>query len=172
VSKVPEIGDHESTVVSSLAGDADAIVVTGEFLISDQPSYGNLRPSVTARGDAGGVVDFHNSSTIRLDVGKVFGVFPGFVDHVSVSRIRLGEEIPFAMMREAISGDNWGVSWSKLTQRTSGLGACPAACTWYFWQHLDVLNRRIEDSDECACEPATPLEGQRPKGVIRNASPF
>ena len=134
MSKLPEIGNHESTIVSSLAGDADAIrekrVVSTEFLISDQASHGDSRASVTAGGDVRRVVDFHDSSTIRLDVGKVLGVFPGFVDHVSVGWIRLGEEIPSTMMREPISERTIGGSWSMLTQRTSGLGACPAACIW------------------------------------------
>ena len=47
-------------------------MVSTKFLISGQPSHGDSRPSVTAGGDARRVVDFHDSSTIGLDVGKVF----------------------------------------------------------------------------------------------------
>ena len=38
-----------------------------------------------------------------MDVGEVSGVFLGFVEHVSMSWIGLGEEIPFAERGEPIS---------------------------------------------------------------------
>lgn len=76
----------------------------GEFLISDQLSNGSLRPAVATRGNARNIVDFQDSSAIRLDVGKILGVFPGFVNHISVSWIRVGEEIPSTRIGEPISG--------------------------------------------------------------------
>lgn len=75
MSEAPEIADHESTVVSSLAGDADGA-------------------SVATRGNIRHVVDFQDSGTIWLNIGKVFGVFFWLVDHVSVSWVRTSEEIP------------------------------------------------------------------------------
>jgi hypothetical protein len=75
VRELPEISDHESAVVRSLAGYAD-------------------RSPVAARGNVCRVVDLQDCGAIRLDVGKVLGVFLGFVDHVSVSWVGLGEEIP------------------------------------------------------------------------------
>ena len=75
MSEGPEISNHESTVVRSLAGDADALGRAGrEFLISDQPSRGNSRAAVATRGNIRDSVDFQDSSTIRLNVGKVCGV--------------------------------------------------------------------------------------------------
>lgn len=100
MSKAVEIGDHKSTVVSSLAGDADTIrekrVVSSRFPINRSVPH-NLRSPIATRGNVRHVVDFHHGSTIRLDVGEVCGVFFGFVDHVSVSWIRLGKEIPSAI---------------------------------------------------------------------------
>jgi hypothetical protein len=74
-----------------------------EYLISDQMCHGNLRSPVAARGNHCLIVNFHDGGAIRLDEGKVLGVFPGFVDHVSVGWIGLGEEIPFAKGGEPIS---------------------------------------------------------------------
>jgi len=75
MSKFQKIGDHKSAIVRSLAGDADG-------------------SSVAARGNVGGVVDHHNSSTIRLNVGEIRGVLLGFVNHISVCRVGLSEKIP------------------------------------------------------------------------------
>jgi len=75
MSKLPEISDHESAIVSGLAGDTD-------------------RSSIAARGNGRLVVDLNDGGTVRLDVGKILGVLLGFVYHVSMSWIRLGEEIP------------------------------------------------------------------------------
>ena len=90
----------------------------GECLISDQPSDGNLRSPVATRGNVRYVVDFHDGCTIRLDVGKVFGILPGFVNHVPVSWIRLGKEIPSARIGEPISERQWGeAGLSSLKER-------------------------------------------------------
>jgi len=94
VSKSPKIGDHKSTVVSSLASDAD-------------------RPSVATRGNARNIVDFQDSSAIRLNVGKILGVFSGFVNHISMSWIRIGEEIPSIKERLALKLVLQCVLWSS-----------------------------------------------------------
>lgn len=83
VSKLPKIGDYESTVVRSLAGDADG-------------------SSVATRGNGRRVVDLQDSSTIRLNIGQVWGVFLGLVDNISVSWIGLSEEIPSVEERLAL----------------------------------------------------------------------
>lgn len=176
MSKTPEISDHKSTiVVSSLAGDADAVrekqVVAGEFLIPDQPpSHGNSRSSVATRGDVRRIVDLDDGGTIFLDVRKVLGVLFGYIYHISISWIRRAKEIPFAVMGNRSAKDNRGVGRSELTRKTFCPDACPVVCTWWLWQRCGVFHCSIEDSD--ACEPTTLLEGWRPKGVVRDTLSF
>lgn len=75
----------------------------GKGPVSDQLSHRCLRSPVATRGNACDIVNLQHSGAIGLNVGEVLGVFLGFVDHVPVGWIRVGEEIPSAEIGEPIS---------------------------------------------------------------------
>lgn len=82
MSEPPKICDHETAVVGSLAGDTDG-------------------SPVATRGNVGDIINLQHSGAIGLNVGEVLGVLLGFVDHISVGWISIGEEIPSVEKRLA-----------------------------------------------------------------------
>lgn len=113
ISELGEIANEETTVVCGLGAYANAIQERSNSTNSiDRAGGSGSRSALTTRRNVPLVIHPQDSTAISIHVGKILGVLPSLVSHISVGRVRTGEEIPFATANS--------VQWKK----NVGTGSC------------------------------------------------
>ena len=79
----------------------------------------SLRSAITTRGNVAPIVHPQDSTTVVVHVCQIPRVFSGLVHHVSVCRVRIGEEIPSAAGITQHGGEKEKTSLYVLEERVA-----------------------------------------------------